>query len=271
MSPAAGIGVTPGAVLLGTVALEPNRWATVDASGAPVADLHAIADDVRTTRCDGLELWERHLPDDDDRAAALLGALPAVAILSSYVGFDRDDPSAWEAVADRVRTSGARAVKFNVGADPSLEHVYGERVAQLVELVPDDVGLLCECHHGISIAEDPVVAARVLAAAGPPERVGAIVHTHETAEHLRARFDAYGERIRHVHVNYLDPTTLTVPPLQDRADDLAAKVELLRRLGFDGSWTLEFVEGVLTDHDEPAALVAQAADDLEVLRAVMAV
>ncbi|UDY34208.1 sugar phosphate isomerase/epimerase family protein [Dermatobacter hominis] len=269
-STAGTTGVPAGAVLLGTVALEPNRWSTVDPSGAPSADLVAIAPQIAATGCDGLELWERHLPPEPEAAATLLGALPPVLVLNSYVAFDRDDPAARDAVAARVRTSGARGVKFNVGADPALEEVYAERVADLLDRLPDDVVLLCECHEHISIAEDPTVAARILAAAGPAERVGAIVHTHESEAHLRARFDAYGDRIRHVHLNLLDPATMQAPALADRADDLGRTVALLRQLGFDGSWTLEFVEGVLTDHDEPGALVAQAAADLSVLREVLA-
>ena len=261
-------GVAPGAVLLGTVALEPNRWATVDPSGAPAADLGAIAPDIRATGCDGLELWERHLPEGP-AAEVLLASLPPVKVLNSYIGFDQDDGPGRAAVADRVRTTGACGVKFNVGADPALESRYAERVADLLARLPDEVVLLCECHAGISIAEDPVVAARILAAAGPADRVGAIVHTHESEDHLKARFDAYGDRILHVHVNHLDTSSFTVPPLEAVVDHLGRSVALLRSLGFDGSWTLEFVEGLLTDHDEPAALVAQAAVDLQVLRAVL--
>lgn len=269
-NPAAdGVGVRSGAVLLGTVALEPNRWSTLDPSGSARADLFALSDAIAATGCDGVELWERHLPADADEAAAMLASLPPVMVFNSYVGFDDDDPVALDSLADRVIATGARGVKFNVGADPSLAGAYGDRVAELLARLPEHVVLLCECHHGISIAEDPAVAARLLAAAGPVDRVGAIVHTHESDDHIRARFDAYGDRIRHVHINYLDMSTLTVPPLQERAEDLAAKVDLLRSFGFDGSWTLEFVEGVLTDRDEPDALVAQAGRDLQVLRAVL--
>ena len=82
----------------------------------------------------------------------------------------------------------------------------------------DDVMLLCECHEHISIAEDPIVAARLFDEIGS-DRLGAIVHTHEPAEHLRRRFDAYGERISHVHVNYLDMSSLSVPSLSQRVDD----------------------------------------------------
>ena len=56
------IGVAAGTVLLGTVAIEPNRWSTVDSSGAPVADLFERAAAISSAGFDGLELWERHLP-----------------------------------------------------------------------------------------------------------------------------------------------------------------------------------------------------------------
>ena len=97
----------------------------------------------------------------------------------------------------------------------------------------------------------------------------AIVHTHEDDDHLRARFDAYGERITHVHVNHLDGA-LAAPRLADVVDALAAKVGLLAELGFAGSWTIEFVHGVGTTDDDPAFLVERAADDLVVLREVLA-
>lgn len=264
-------------VLLGTVAIEPNRWSTVDPSGEPVADLAALSEEIASVGADGLELWERHLPvrvdgDPDGAADAVAGsldALPPVRVLSTYVGFDTDDPAAWRTVAERVRASGARGLKFNVGNDASSEAAYVERVATLAGMLPPDVVLICECHQHISIAEDPTVAARMLSAIGPPDRFGAIVHTHEAPDHLRARFDAYGERIHHVHVNFLDHSTMTVPVLAGRRDELEAKVALLRDLGFRGSWTLEFVEGVLTDHDEPIALLNQATQDLAVLRDVL--
>ncbi len=262
-------GVEAGSVLLGTVAIEPNRWSTVDASGAPVTDLVEHSAAIASAGFDGLELWERHLPDDPDQAAALIRALPPVRILNSYVSFDVSDDAALEAVANRVRRCGATAVKFNVGADPTSEPDYVRRVTALVDLLADDVTLLCECHEHTSIAEDRAVAARVLGRIGPPERVGAVVHTHESVEHLRRRFDAYGDRIVAVHVNYLDMTTMSVPPLSQRVDDLGIKVELLRSFGFDGSWTLEFVDGILTERDRPDALIGQASVDLALLRAAV--
>jgi sugar phosphate isomerase/epimerase len=94
----------------------------------------------------------------------------------------------------------------------------------------------------------------------------AIVHSHEPPDRVRARFDAYGDRITHVHVNHLDAGA--APRLAD-VDVLADRVATLRALGFRGSWTIELVHGLLTDRDRPEVLVAQAAEDLGVLRAVL--
>ena len=73
-----------------------------------------------------------------------------------------------------------------------------------------------------------------------------------------------------MHVNFLDLVGRSAPPLDAVRYELERKVTLLRSLGFNGSWTIEFVHGLLTDDDHPGALVAQAAEDLTVLREVLA-
>ncbi len=261
---------SPSEVLLGTVALEPNRWGLVDPSGRATIDVAALIPHLGQAGFDGLELWDRHLTQaSPTQAAALVGGPLPLTIFNSYVGFDDADPTDRATVARWVAQAASRAVKFNVGNDPASERLYAERVAAWLEEMPADVALLCECHEGISIAEDPTVAARIFDAAGPADRVQAIVHTHESPDHLRERFDAYGERITHVHVNFLDVRGRGAPALQDVRGDLAAKVALLHGLGFRGSWTIEFVHGVLTDHDHPELLLEQATRDLAVLRDVL--
>ena len=251
-------------VLLGTVAIEPNRWGTVDPSRRPTIVLDDWLGPIATAGFDGIELWEGHLTD-----AVAAGTTPPVEVFNSYASFDDEDPARRDAVGRAVARTSSRAVKINVGDDPGREAAYTERLAAWLDVLDPAVAVLCECHAG-TIAEDPAVAARILGRAGPADRVQAVVHSHEDADHLRARFDAYGDRITHVHVNHLDPERLTAPRLVEVADDLAATVALLGRLGFDGSWTIELVHGLLTVDDHPAALVEQAADDLVVLRAVLA-
>lgn len=257
-------------ILLGTVAIEPNRWGTVHADRMPMTSLVPWLDSLADAGFDGLEVWEQHLTMEAPASADAIidGPLP-VRIFNSYASLDVDSPVERSFVADWVHRSGAKGVKFNVGNDPESEGLYAERIADWLDLLPASATLICECHEGISIAEDPVVANRIFDAAGPTDRLQALVHTHESAENLRARFDAYGDRISHVHVNYLDIANRRVPTLADQRSDLEAKVALLRGLGFSGTWTIEFVQGVLSADDTPAHLVPQAVADLAVLRDVL--
>jgi sugar phosphate isomerase/epimerase len=248
-------------VLLGTVALEPNRWGMVDASRRATIDLAAWLPAVADAGFDGVELWEDHLDD-----AVVAGPLP-ITVLNTYVSFDEPDDTARKTVAERVAHCHASAVKFNVGHDVDAVDDYATRLVAFCDALPPTTRALCECHAGTA-AEDPAFAARLLDAAGPPERVGAIVHTHESADHVRARFAAYGERIVHVHVNHLDRAA-TAPRLRDMRPELVAEVGLLRDLGFDGTWTIEFVHGTSTADDRPDQLIDAAVDDLHVLREVI--
>lgn len=256
-----------GEVLLGTVAIEPNRWRTVRADGAASVDLRDHLAAIARLPIDGIEVWERHVTDLPPAAFdEVVGGPVPVRVFNSYVDFDDPDDAARDRIADHVARSGARAVKFNVGNDPDAEADYLERLIRWLDRLPDHVAAICECHQGISIAEDPVVAARILTRAGPPERAQALVHTHDSLELIAAKLDALDERITHVHVNHLDFTTMRHPPLAEVTEHLGAVVGALRSAGFAGSWTLEFVAGLLTEDDHPDALLAQAAVDLPLLR-----
>ena len=269
-----------GQILLGTVAIEPNRWAMVDPEWGPTIRVSEWHRRIAAAGFDGLELWEKHLshagdaeaervlsPDQSDSDATA----NRVQIFNSYVSFDSPAPDARQAVAGWAARTECRGVKFNVGNDRKQELAYGERIREWLEMMPTGTTLLCECHHGISIAEEPKRAARIFEASGTVDEVQAIVHTHESADHIRERFDAYGDRITHIHVNYLDFETGTgAPKLRAHRKQLEADVELLRSLGFAGSWTIEFANGVLDDNnDHPEFLLASAADDLAVLREVL--
>lgn len=248
-------------ILLGSVALEPNRWGQVDPRRRATISLAGWLPSILDAGFDGVEIWEDHL--DDAVQAADLG----LTFLNTYVSFDDPDDGRREAVADRARSAQASAVKFNVGTDPSRTPDYAARIARWCDALPATTRALCECHAG-TCADDPMVAARLFDAAGPPDRVGAIVHTHESDDHLRERFDAYGDRITHVHVNHLDGS-LAAPRLRDVRDRVAAKAALLGDLGFRGSWTIEFVHGTSTVDDRVELLVAAAVDDLHVLADVL--
>ncbi len=235
-------------VYLGTVAIEPSRWARHAASpelpASPPINLLAWMDAIAGAGFDGIEAWEPHLlhAPAADRDRIVAHPLP-IAVWNSYVSLDEDDPTERDGVAAAASEAGASAIKYNVGNAATQVDAYADRISEWLDLLPNGIRLLCECHQGISVAEDPGVAARIFERAGGADRIQAIVHTHETDEHLRARFDAYGDRIAHVHVNFLDPATKAAPPLAAVHDRLAEVAGLLASFGFDGTWTIEFVQG----------------------------
>ncbi len=259
----------PPAVLLGTAALDPNRWGTLELSGEPATRLSEWLGPIAEAGFAGLELWDQHATAaSDDEIAAVLGHDLPVVVFDSSASFDDADPAARDAMAGWAGRTGCSKVKFDIGADYDLQDAYAERIAAVADQLPVGTALLCECRQGISLAENPIVATEIFEAAGSPERVQAVVHTHDSSEHLRARFDRYGDRITHVHVNYLDFAE-GAPRLVDIQHELHAKVTLLRSLGFTGSWTLELVAGVMTEADTPGLLMEQAAEDLRVLHEVL--
>ncbi len=259
-------------ILLGTVAIEPNRWGTITADRAPVVRVADWIAAIDGAGFDGLEIWDGHVTAAPDGDVDRLRSVLPLALFNSYADFGPGDDAARsrEAAAEWTARCGSRAVKFNVGNDPADEQGYVERLASWIGELPGDTAAMCECHQGISIAEDPLVAARMFDQVGPADRLQALVHTHDAPDLVRAKFDAYGDRITHVHVNFLDFTVMTHPRLGDVVERLGEFHRLVTDLGFRGSWTLEFVAGLLTEDDTPAVLVEQATADLTVLREVLA-
>lgn len=252
----------PAEIYLATVAIEPTRWSWWGDGAAPETVVSDWLDPIARAGFDGLELWERHAtqvaPAELD--ALLAGPMP-LRILSAYPSWDDPDDAQRTEVARWARRLGVRAVKFNVGSEPDQVGAYIERLARWHEVMDDDIVLLCECHVG-TVTDDHGTAAALFDAVAGPDRLQALVHTHHDLDDLQARFDHYGERITHVHVNHLD---LGAPPLATIVDVLDERIDLFARNGFAGTWSIEFVDGVGGDHDDPEHTVAAAAADLAVL------
>ena len=255
-------------IYLATIALEPNRWFGVTQDRWATITASEWLDRIRDAGFDGIELWEAHATEaDPSDLEAIFEHDLGVAVYNTYVSFDDESDAARQLAAEMIRRSGARKVKWNTGAerDDAALDAYAERLARWVAELPG-VQAVCECHDG-SAMDDPAAAARVLSAGDPADVVGALVHTHDSHDLLRAKFDAYGERISHVHINHLN---LKSPPLADIRDEFTATVDLLTQLGFNGAWSLEFVDGTLSESgNQPEKLFAAAVADLGVLREIL--
>jgi len=244
---------------LGTIVLEPNRWFGVTQDRWATTLVSEWLDRIAAAGFDGVELWEAHFRDaDETERQAILDHPLTVAVYNTYVSFDEEDDTDRLAAADLITLTGAPKVKWNTGAerDEASLDAYAGRLERWAAAMPD-VELVCECHDG-SAMDDPAAAARVLSVGS-----NALFHTHDDLDLIRAKFDAYGDRITHVHVNHLFTGS---PTLSKIRDELVEKIALVRDLGFTGTWTLEFVNGTGGDHDQPESMFAQAVDDLAVLR-----
>lgn len=253
-------------VLLGTVALEPNRWGAISPDRRPSLRCDDWLERAVQAGFDGVELWEHHAMLAGDQEVARLQASPLpIAILSSYASFDEEEDAARGNVAEWANRLGCAAIKFNLGNERRDVTPYIERLARFADQVSVATRLICECHGGTA-ADDPAVAEKILSAVGGAERIQALVHLGDEPDHLDAMFDALGERIQHVHVNFLRQGA---PRLSEIADDVEARIARIRRRGFFGSYTLEFVNGVGTERDRPAHLIEAAVSDLGVMRQVL--
>ena len=238
------------AIFFSSVLLEKNR----QSSRVPSFLVSDWAEPIADAGFDGIELWENHvlLADAAEGEAVLGGPLP-VTVLNTYCKFDDAGTKGREASAELARFLNVSAVKFNFGDDPTMEQSYIDTLLTWREELPADCRLLCECHPD-TIVEDPEKAIGILS----PSRadIEIIVHalSGDDDSTLRRWLDFFGPRVTHVHA---------VIGERRRA---ARRVEILKRAGFSGTWSIEFCNGIEQPPEDMTKLLATAAADLQYLR-----
>ena len=156
-------------------------------------------------------------------------------------------------------------MKFNFGNDMKLVDIYRANLERWRKDLPADCRLLCECHGG-TIMEDPARAAEILKPLG--SRVEIVVHAFTLEqEALENWFRHFGNHITHIHAAWNVPgqgfTALHADPARTQA-----RLDLLRRLGFSGTITLEFTGGCGTQDEDIEKLFDNARQDAALLRAI---
>lgn len=237
-------------MLLGTVLIEPNRWRDWESPVVRLAEPFLTA--IRDAGFDGLELWENHfhLADSGTIEALRASACP-VRILNWYgVPGNAADESRLLRACEEFSTS-LRGVKFNLSANPAARRNEEAAVERLADKLPVGVSLLCEC-HAATVLESPVEAGRTFD--GWPESLGAILHPF--AGNVDEWFDALGDRVRHLHLQLRHGGTWADPVPGHSAVDSGC--EALKRRGFCGTATLEFIAAV-SSVSTPRELLSAAA------------
>ncbi len=250
--------------MLGTIALEPNRWS----SRTPSIDTPRWIERAVAHGFSGVELWGPHYDKADPATRESIDGLrSSVAVYNTYLVPETGSDAAWKACAATCRRLQVRALKYNFGADESRSAEYVEVLNRVRQYFPPSVGFLCECHPG-TIAEQPEQALSLLSRPGL-EDIQIICHPFLIgAAKLKRWLDAFGNRVAHMHVQLRDNERAIVR-LDDASPYLRSQTETLVRNGFHGTWTIEFVHGTGTANDEPEHLFAQACSDRDVLVALL--
>lgn len=247
-------------IYLGTVLLEKNRWARERVPSLAISEwLPRIA----AAGFDGLELWQNHalLADDEERERLRQSPAP-VKIFNSYARCEHESGDERTRSAECARFFGAEGMKFNFGRDLDRHEEYVRSVKAWRAELPARFRFLCECHGGTTVQEPRAAAEALRRSVGEDYEV--IVHGFGGAdEDLKRAFAIHEGHITHVHAN-LSPQG---PPCEA---EVRRRVELLRHdLGFRGSFTLEFTEGVKDPEQTAETWFRHAVRDLELLRAVL--
>lgn len=247
-------------IFLGTILLERNRWSKEDRSPSfLVSDwTQRIHDD----GFDGLELWEDHglLADEDERERLRLGPAPVV-LVNSYAGCEDEDLSGRQRTAELARFFDAEGMKFNFGKAIERQDTYIENIRAWAGLFKPGYRMLSENHRGTTTADAHVAAKAYEQLADLP--VGGIIHFNSDESVYRERFNAYGDRLTHIHCALSNEDG----PMPE--DEVRLRVALLREFGFRGTYTIEFTQGVRSDVSIDG-LYRNATRDLGVLRRCLA-
>lgn len=258
-------------ILLGSIALEPKRWAPVKTPSYPVsAWLPRFFED----GFDGVELWGYHWENATPaEQTALREKAAPLAIYSAYCGFDEGQEDSRRQAAQGVHELQAQGVKFNVGNNQDKTAVYIETVREWAAGLPDGTRLLCECHPGTLM--ERADAAKRFFDAWPEERFQALVHPvaqqmpgMPPLQSLQAWIDALGGRITHAHMQLRD-TDDDFIALERNEQYVRDALTLMRDAGFCGTITLEFTAGTRAPDQTPESLYTAIVRDLEFLRALL--
>lgn len=244
-------------VFLGSVLLEPKRWSK-DKTG--ILHLPDWTSRMLEAGFDGWDLWEFHDPP--------MEAAPVsdVAVYNTYLKPEQSTAEERSRLAARVRRSGARGVKFNLGAEPGAREQAVEPLRELLDACPG-VDFWCECHPRTAL-EDPEVAIPWISAM--PSRVGVILHPFQPdTKPMETWFSALPDRVRHLHLQ-VKGDDRRFAALSDRAEWVRERMGQLKEKGYRGDASLEFTRGVAAGADDvPDKLFAAAVDDLRFLRAIL--
>ena len=242
-------------IYIGTVLMEKNRWAEVRTPTISISDWTGRFKD---EGFDGIELWQNHafLADEEERRKLSESPVP-VRIFNSYNRCEKETLDERKRAVEMVNLFSSEGMKYNFGRDAERHEEYCASVKEWRDMLPENFRFLCECHGGTTM-QNPQKARDVFLELGLDDYEVIIHGMGGSDENLEKVFQIHDRHITHIHVNVSDWSEKGENFLQKRVD-------LLRELGFRGSYTIEFTEGIKEDLSVEQ-LFKNAARDMKMLR-----
>lgn len=227
-------------IYLGTICMEKNRWADGRMPTYPVSDYinRAIGDGFY-----GMELWQYHYTLATEAEREKLSASGVPFIFNSYISFEERNDEEYAQIAQAVRSLGATAVKYNLGATGAVKSDILKQIENLkrfAELLPTETRLLSECHAN-TVMEKPEMAAEIFSKLDK-DRFGAIIHLKTDIEFAEKCYEAYGDRIWHIHCANYKGWDEGYDHINDGTDFAKKNIAYHKGKGFTGNFTVEFVK-----------------------------
>ena len=237
-------------IYFGTILIEPNRWQPGKVPSIQVSDWLPR---IREAGFDGIELWENHGLQASDEELDRLAGCELPIIYGTYDSCEDDTQDRRHQITEVIQRLGARGMKYNLGGDPERWEEYVRNAAAWAAELGPEFRMLCECHGGtvVSDAERAVRAFAEMEQIMNAERCGgpgmeAILHICSEQETVRKRVEVFGDRLGHIHVQKIEGSAAGPGlRLDRRPEEIRARLRVLREAGFNGTFTLEFTEGVL--------------------------
>lgn len=250
-------------IYLATVALEKNRW---EADHIPTFNVSDFLPKAKQDGFYGIELWEYHYTKASDEEKSKLASFDIPYYFNTYLSLVEYDETAYKQIADAVKALNAKGVKFNFGPSygctPDIPKQI-ENAKRLADMMPADAKLLCECHPN-TVLEVPETAGEVFEQLDK-ERFGAIIHMSTKKDFVDRCFDAYGDRISHIHCAYRGPEMDgDFRDMDDGTGYVADMMDYFDGKGFNGSLSVEFIKF----EDTAEAHYPHAVDALNFLKKV---
>jgi sugar phosphate isomerase/epimerase len=260
-------GSKSGEVLIGTIALEVNRWAKRDAK-RPSFAVSEWTGRFREAGFDGMELWQFHAtrcaPGEVERLAATGFPTRVFNIYTTMTAAERPELAECTNLAARIGVAG---IKYNVGPDPARRKEYLDELRRWRAELPAGIAPLCECHPG-TVIEEPEAARRFFDELGG-EDWEIIVHPFSRFESLAEWLRLFGPAVRHAHLQMRDADDKMVG-FGERPDLAREAIGMMRAAGYRGSWALEFTAGTARPSERIDALWRAALEDFGFLRELLA-